>query len=378
MQAMMGQTGAKSPSKRIDLLDAYRTIAIAWVGLFHYAWFWSSAGDGTNLLPYDNALSWIPLSSVGHLGVTLFFLISGYVIALTLQTTATFKDFAIKRFARLWPPLLICGAITFAVVWSFGPPELRVSLPEALISMTLIPPQHVARITGAEGWGWLDGAYWSLWVEVRFYVVIGLAFYIFRKRWLEAWLAFEAAGWLASLAYVATGNGALDLLDGMLFGEFAPYFTIGVLALRKMRGQTEKIDIFALVFALAHAVYAMGFGAAGHALTPALMIGYAIVLGLFAIFVFRPKTLSWLEQKPLLSIGRASYSFYLLHQVVGISLLTLVAAHFGAAASLYALPFIIALLLFVSNQIFHRVEQPTNRWIVNKYVKRRAKKAATA
>jgi len=277
----------------------------------------------------------------------------------------------VKRFARLWPTLLVCGLITYVAVTLFGPSELKVSLPEALISMTLIPPQHVARGIGAEGWSWLDGAYWSLWVELRFYVVIGMAFYIARKYWLQAWLVFEGLGWLVAIALLNTHSTGLELLDGALFSHHTPYFTLGILACRYKKGQSTSLDWFALAYAMIHALFIIGSGSSENVVSLSLIIGYTIVFVMFAIFVWRPNVLSWLEHKIVLRIGRASYSFYLLHQVLGISLMTLIAAQFGARASLIAVPFMVGGLLLLSSQIFERIEQPANRWIVSKYKNRK-------
>ena len=74
-----------------------------------------------------------------------------------------------------------------------------------------------------------------------------------------------------------------------------------------------------------------------------------------------------MEQKLALRIGRASYSFYLLHQVVGISVLVTIASIGGWLAALIALPFVVAALVYVSTLIFDHIEQPANRWIVDQY-----------
>ncbi len=365
-KSMNNQNTSIDPTRsRIDLLDAYRAIAIIWVAMFHYVYFWASTGKGDNILPYDDALAWIPLASVGHLGVMLFFLISGYVISLTLNKTASFPEFCVKRFARIWPTLLVCGAITYTFATLFGPPELERSIWEALISMTLLPPQHVGALTGNPEWQWLDGAYWSLWVEVKFYAIIGAMFFVFRKRWFEAWLAFQALTFAISAGLLASSNGVLDLVEGLVFAEYVPYFTAGILVYRFRTGLSTRTDLFALIVAITHK--ALNIITAEEGITLSLLAGYAIIFGLFAAFIWRPNMLNFMTHKLFLRIGRASYSFYLLHQVVGISLLILIAALFGTTASLLSLPLVFALLIFLSFQIFEHIEQPTNRWLVTSY-----------
>ena len=360
---------ASSPvnRQRIDLLDAYRAIAIAWVAMFHFGYFWTSIGEGDDILPYDAAFGWLPLSSVGYLGVSLFFMISGYVIALTLQNTPNLVTFLVKRFARLWPTLIFCGAITFVTVNFMGPPELKRSISEALISMTLIPPSHVGMVTGNTHWQWLDGAYWSLWVEVKFYVIIGIIFFSFPKRWFELWLGYEALALTMSASNWIAPNLVRDVMDGLMFGAHVPFFTLGMASYRYRTGTFGRVEIAAILLALGHLIFNLSNPNVTSEITSSLLIGYAVVFVLFGLFTWRPTVLSWLESKVLLRIGRSSYSFYLLHQVVGISVLVTIGSMFGTTASMIAMPFVLGALILISMQIFDHIEQPANRWINEAY-----------
>ena len=355
--------------QRIDLLDAFRTIAVLWVAVFHFGYYWTSVGPGAALLPYDAALAWIPLSSVGVLGVSLFFMISGYVIALTLQSTRDLQTFLVKRIARLWPALLVCGTLTFVTTTLIGPPHLQRSLSEALISMLFLPPQHVGLLIGQDGWQWLDGAYWSLWVEVKFYVIIGALYYLFPKRWFEAWLTFAMFAFGVSIVNVHVSSPFADMADGLLFGAHIPFFTIGMAASRYKRGKAGTLDAIAVGAVLTIALFNLFSPNVDQPVTPSLIVGHAVVFGLFAGFVWHADRLAWLERKWMLRVGRASYSFYLLHQVVGISLLVAIGSIAGPGTSLIALPFTVAGLLYVSMLIFEYIERPANKWIVNAYVK---------
>ena len=86
---------------RFAHLDGLRSVAIIWVVIFHYSTYWTSVGDGPNILPYDDALVWLPLASLGGYGVSLFFIISGFVIMLSLERAQSLVGFA---GARLWRP----------------------------------------------------------------------------------------------------------------------------------------------------------------------------------------------------------------------------------------------------------------------------------
>ncbi len=360
-----------NPRTRIAVLDAFRGIAVLWVMLFHFAFFWTPAGEGENLLPYDDALAGIPLADVGSLGVRLFFLISGYIIPLTLERTSTLSDFAIKRIARLWPPLLVCGTLTFVVAHLIGPPLLQVSISEFLISVLFLPPQHVGLLLDATDWQWLDGAYWSLWVEVRFYLVIGVCFFLFRKNWLILWGVFESVAFLALIAYHATGHAAFDFIEGLLFSYYVPYFTLGIVCYLFHSGRFDRTAQTVGALALFHLAYAIYLSVSEFSLLSAIA-GYGVVAGLFAAFAFSPGVLKIIEARPLIGLGRASYSLYLLHQVIGVSLIGWIARFIQPQWSALSAIFATAILIAAARAMFHFVEKPANKAIVVRLIPKRA------
>jgi len=69
--------------KRIDTLDSLRVIAIGMVMLFHYLYLYNGKF-------YEIAYLQKELFKYGYLGVELFFIISGFVITLTLKIVKTF------------------------------------------------------------------------------------------------------------------------------------------------------------------------------------------------------------------------------------------------------------------------------------------------
>lgn len=99
---------------RIAFLDGFRGIAILPVTGFHY--FTRYAADPRHIVPYSDALAGVRINEYGFYGVMLFFAVSGFVIAITLDHTHNFLEFVVRRFARLWPTMLVCSIITFLVL----------------------------------------------------------------------------------------------------------------------------------------------------------------------------------------------------------------------------------------------------------------------
>jgi len=84
-----------SPGPRLAQLDALRGVAALLVVGFHYTTrfdqLYGHAGEPLLSLPW------------GHYGVNLFFMISGFVIFMTLERTQRATDFVVSRFSRLYP-----------------------------------------------------------------------------------------------------------------------------------------------------------------------------------------------------------------------------------------------------------------------------------
>ena len=94
---------------RIKELDSIRGIACLMVVLFHYTTRYSisfNTQKTTALLDFK----------YGGLGVSLFFMISGFVIYLSINNVKDAKTFFIKRFIRLYPIFWICMLTTFTIM----------------------------------------------------------------------------------------------------------------------------------------------------------------------------------------------------------------------------------------------------------------------
>lgn len=93
-----------SATSRIASLDGLRGIAAVGVMIFHFNYFFLPQAALSSMLPFMR-----PILDHAYLGVDLFFLISGFVMAhvygqkLASNWRAHWRDFAIMRFARIYP-----------------------------------------------------------------------------------------------------------------------------------------------------------------------------------------------------------------------------------------------------------------------------------
>ena len=169
-------------TNRLYGLDVLRLLMALSVLFYHFGFRGPAHGDMPTL---DLPLWLAEASKYGYLGVSVFFMISGFVIAYSAEgRTAT--EFAIARFSRIYPTFLVCMTVTFfAVSWA-GTPQISASFTDYLANLVL-----VSRVFGHP---FMDGAYWSIVLEVIFYgwvflfMITGL-FQSHKRTILGVWLA---------------------------------------------------------------------------------------------------------------------------------------------------------------------------------------------
>lgn len=321
---------------RLQTLDALRGVAALGVVLFHYLPYYGHLyGHGAPLPePLTGPLEF------GRYGVHLFFILSGFVIFMTLERTRTAGWFAMARASRLLPALWAGIFMTYLCVQALGPENRAVTLPQALLNLTLLHEYL--------GQPHVDGAYWSLVVEVTFYVWIAALFFGMRQ-WsrirlaLAVWLAVSYTG----VIFWKHLPGPLEfLVKDLLFVKYAPLFIAGILVYRWYRGGTlPPAERILLAFAMGHALLAYK--------APFNLFVLACH-GLFLLAVFG--YLGFLANRPLLWLGRLSYSLYLIHQNIGYGVLGL--AYRQGLPPEAAVPLAVTTALALACLLHYGIERP--------------------
>jgi peptidoglycan/LPS O-acetylase OafA/YrhL len=342
-------SSSKSPAKpahRLLELDALRGLAAVAVMLFHYTYGYDKYIAARPDLPFHVLY--------GDRGVYLFFVLSGFVISWTLARTRTASDFVVGRFSRLYPAFWAAVPLTYFIVAASDLTQLQVSPRDALLNLTMIP-----NMLGVAS---VDGAYWSLQVELCFYATV-LTLWL-TGAWrrplavLAAWLAVATCwGLVLQLNLLPEGpvTGLATKLSTAANLKFISLFGIGICFYQWRERGRASAAIWTLLAACL-AVECLLKGWQECLITTGMAIGfYAVVNG----------WLPFLSARPLVFLGGLSYTFYLVHQNIGYVIIAQCEAlglNVWAGISVAA---VASILLAMG--ISYGVERPAMSWIRTRY-----------
>lgn len=320
---------------RIKHLDGMRGLAILMVIGYHAYARWPE------LLPYTNLTQHIPLFSFGWLGVELFFMISGFVIFMTLDKSDGYISFLKKRWLRLFPAMLIASLLLYAVgglfpEWSVMTPYVRNLLPGLIFTN----PETLTQITGIE-FKSMAGSFWSLYVEAVFYLIIGAIYFTLGRKYclpglLVPMLLLSASSVLKSLGHPIF----IDVIAKFGFIHYA-WFMIGCLVYERMHGRDKGFHYAVVVVAMLinFSYYVKNAGA--------LTVIPLLLVMLFFIASFYSKQLErLLSVRFFTAIGFASYAYYLIHENLMIAILIKMNVHIRSETVMLLMPIVVAAGLY--------------------------------
>jgi len=274
-------------NQRLLELDALRGIAALAVVFYHYFYRYNKIYGHENV-----PVEWI---SKGHLGVNLFFMVSGFVIFWTLVRIEKPFDFIVSRFSRLYPVYWAAIFLTFSVVAIFGLPGREVSLPNAIANVLMF--QEYLRIPH------VDRVYWTLTVELTFYFWIFLLYLGGQLKKIE-WVCMLLL--LVSILYSAKLLSIHIAIYKIFLLKDLPFFAAGICIFNIVNYGINKLSAATLFIALMATAFI-------YSLTH--LVIFTFFFGIFYLAV--SGNLKLLSAKPLVFLGSVSYSLYLIHQNIG-------------------------------------------------------------
>lgn len=325
--------------KRFTELDGLRGIAALAVVFSHFT--------GIYNFKYDNAPKPFIDFSIGAFGVQLFFLISGFVILMTAQRSTKVSDFVISRVSRLYPAYWISLIVVVIVSIAFAVPKMVLSPLVVALNFTMIQRWFLVPN--------VVDVYWTLAVEMQFYVIIFLIL-LFTKAHLTtrviqylvySWLVISVAVsiWASPYSQGISSQAVVlpvRMVLNVTLSEFGPLFCLGMFAyLARNKAQKLWLVVFPLTVAILNAGLLHDWW---YALT------VAILSFVFLIVIAREQT-RVLTTKPFLFFGKISYSMYIIHSIPGYIVITLALPYIGRNWAILAAIIVSTLLAWGLHQI---------------------------
>jgi len=332
---MASAPSSPASSVRIHSIDALRGFASLAVMWYHFT---QSTHD---FLP-DH--SWLKASGTyGWAGVEVFFVVSGFVIPYALFKSsyrlAQYGRFLLRRVVRLDPPYLVSVGLSiaaFAVISrARGIPDPRLDPTALLLHIGYLNVYFPNK-------PWVNVAYWTLAVEVQYYLTVGLLSPLLRdgRRWVRL-------GLMAVLIAVCS-----RIPPGEYASTFVLVFLVGFTLFQWHTEVISRLECLLLVMSLCVGIgFTLGWPEA---------IASALAAALIA-----PRRTSWTPPRWLTSMGDISYSLYLLHGVTGLLLIP-VARDLGftrtLAGQLLTLTAATVFAISASYGLYYFVERPSRDW----------------
>ena len=300
---------ASSSPRTIVAIDLTRFgCALLVLGYHYLTAFWNAPDARVAEALQDVTAEPVSLARAGLVGVEVFFVISGLVIARS-AVGASWQDFLRRRVLRLAPAAWICATLTAAVLIAVGEGDATLAA-DWFRSIRFWP-------IGAQ----IDGSYWTLGVECAFYLLVTLAGVgnaqrIVRVGWVLALASasFWTLCWTLGPAAegIVTNQAAILLL--LPHGCF---FAAGIaLATRRSRGNGALLALSSATGLIEIAAHVGG----GQITAATVVAELLFALGL-AMLAFAQRVQPWLVRHvdPGLAraIGLMTYPLYLLHHVAG-------------------------------------------------------------
>jgi len=334
---------------RITELDALRGIAALSVVLYHFT-MGRAAGNF--------------VFSTGCMGVDLFFVISGFVIFLTVNKTPGIKAFAWNRFSRLYPAYWV--AVSFTTVLILLNTQSLYYQKETYEVTNNLLVKYAANMSMLQYYfkiNNIDGPYWTLIIELLFYCIVLLLMVTKKIKYIEQ-IGFGLLLLCACYAFDAFTKTAAAhfLFVAFPLVKYFPLFFGGII-LYNMK--FKKITAFRIVaFLLTLVIQCALFKNCYHNTVLVSSLQYTITLcciyAIFFLFLFNK--LGFIINPVTKWLGKISYSLYLIHQYVGTAILI------PFFTSELHLPFwpscilSIAIVLVLAHSINKYVEQPALKY----------------
>lgn len=276
------------------------------------------------------------IGEYGILGVYIFFIITGFVIPLSLMKynfrLNQLHKFLSKRWIRIEIPYIVSIILILLVSFVFS---IKNDTPFTLSLAKL--SHHIFYSASFFNYEWYNPIYWTLAIEMQFYILIALTFPLLKNR----------NHLLNCIVPLTLTLSSLAINDHRLVFFYGSIFSQGILLFLIMR---EKISCFL-------GILFIGFSSIITVYVNGLDIAMVSLLSLGVIAFLN------VDKSILNQLGKISYSLYLTHGLIGVNLIYLLARYSSSFEAKLGLVLVALIFSILAAFFFWRIiERPSKKW----------------
>lgn len=336
-------------SNRFYEIDLLRLVSAVLVMLFHYTF----VGSVLDFAPQPRTDAFGEYGRYMYLGINFFFIISGFVILLSAQDGKP-RQFILSRFIRLYPAYWLCVLLTAGAAVAFNQPAYQLEWTHVLVNLTMLQNGFDVPL--------VDGVYWTLWMELKFYALVLVMIWLRWLRFLPWFCGVVLVGSIIGLETPLAVN-VEHFVAG--FPHWAGYFACGcVLYLVRVRGFNWGYGLLILLSVI--------FCVRQNQVFTELMIGWYQVpftewvsviatLGFYALLAMIALRKEGLLRDPrFYYLGVLTYPLYLVHENIGFMMFN---AWHELLPGWLLVSGVVIFMLILAWLIHRYVEKPAQTWL---------------
>lgn len=283
--------------KRIVGLNYIRGIAALLILFYHYTTRYQDIFYNAGSEASHKGLWW------GCWAVSTFFILSGFLTVYNLKHDIKVSDFLKRRAVRLYPAYWVCLIITTVVVNLFME-RYKVDGLTFLFNFSMFQ--------GFVGIKNVDGAYWTLTYEVLFYIIVALTISVrnfVRLKNIYEKIAFAWVGFAVIYEVVLSKIGISSFSLSVL-SKYAHLFVIGISIFYIIKSRKNYLSFVNLVLSVFT-----------HFVKYEIIYTVFVIDVIILVILLVKKEISFKYDRILIWLSEISFPLYLIHQLVGYTII---------------------------------------------------------
>jgi len=302
------------------------------------------------------------------MGIDQFFIISGFVIIMTIEKVNGWKEFLLSRFSRLFPAYWTCVTITTILI-ILHTQSIYFPREENQITNNLLV-RYVFNLTMIQNYfkvGNIDATYWTLLIELIFYFFMLIVLTTRNTRYIEK-IGLGLLFFCALYIFDAVSQNAVfhKIIVFIPLIAFFPLFYGGII-LYKMKFEkitTIRMTLFLSTLVIQCLMFENNYRNNNYISVNEYIIALTIIYSFFLLFLYNK--LNFIVNPLTIWLGQISYSLYLLHYFLGtFIIIPFLMEYFNL--SIWASSSIALFAVFiVAHFVYKYVEQPAMKYLRKK------------